>query len=236
MAPKLGTEVHDDCARLASIHLAKLTRLQAMRRVIEEGALEGVRPSETKLLILTLIGDAIALRRALARSSNEAAIALGIISEVCAATVDTTKEHVGERLPVRLRLVELPSERRPTKSESAPLFQAESHLLRRVDQTREMRAMPREFVWSEPPDAVHERQPWGLPSVEPPLCDVLADPIIRARMQSDGVTSTALESIIIDAQRRNLRSPARRERQAEPVWGTNMAPSRAHRVVPRRMT
>jgi hypothetical protein len=81
--------------------------------------------------------------------------------------------------------------------------------------------MPRAFVEPELPGALHSHQPWGLPGIEPPLCEVLTDPIVLAVMWSDGVTLTALNSVIADARRRRqLRSPTSataRGREAEPA-------------------
>ncbi|GGF45041.1 hypothetical protein GCM10011611_59340 [Aliidongia dinghuensis] len=62
--------------------------------------------------------------------------------------------------------------------------------------------MPQKFVWPELHDALHERQPWGLPGIEPPLREVLADPLVRAVMRSDGVPLARLETLIADIRRR----------------------------------
>ena len=59
--------------------------------------------------------------------------------------------------------------------------------------------------WPECSNALRERQPWDLPGIEPPLCDILAEPLTRAIMRSDRVTPSALKSVIVDAQLR-LRS------------------------------
>ncbi len=47
--------------------------------------------------------------------------------------------------------------------------------------------MTRKFTWPELPSGLHERQPWGRPGIEPPLCEVLADPLIQVVMRCDGV-------------------------------------------------
>jgi len=44
--------------------------------------------------------------------------------------------------------------------------------------------------------------PWGKPGTEPPLCEVLADPLVHAVMRRDGVSRAALDSVIARAQRR----------------------------------
>jgi hypothetical protein len=64
------------------------------------------------------------------------------------------------------------------------------------------RSKTRAFTWPKLPEKLHERQPWGRPGLEPQLCDVLADPLVAAIMQSDGVSRAALESVIGDAKRR----------------------------------
>ena len=51
-------------------------------------------------------------------------------------------------------------------------------------------------------DASYDCQPWGKPGFEPPLCEVLADPLVHAVMRRDGVSRPALESVIAHAQRR----------------------------------
>ena len=61
---------------------------------------------------------------------------------------------------------------------------------------------PSRFVWPELPAALHETQPWGRAGVEPPLHEVLADPVIQAIMRRDGVAPVNLESIIIGAKAR----------------------------------
>ena len=43
---------------------------------------------------------------------------------------------------------------------------------------------------------------WGKLGAEPPLGEVLADPIVQAVMQRDGVSRAALDSLIAGAQRR----------------------------------
>jgi CheY-like chemotaxis protein len=55
---------------------------------------------------------------------------------------------------------------------------------------------PRECASLDVSDGLHEAQPWGRPGVEPPLSDVLADPLVQALMRRDGVSRTELESII----------------------------------------
>lgn len=44
------------------------------------------------------------------------------------------------------------------------------------------------------------RQRWGVPGSEPPLAEVLADPVVHLVMRGDGVTHTELEAIIRRAQ------------------------------------
>jgi hypothetical protein len=58
------------------------------------------------------------------------------------------------------------------------------------------------FKWPELPDMLHERQPWGKPDIEPSLCELLADPLLRSLMRSDGVTSAELESAISRTRQR----------------------------------
>jgi RNA polymerase sigma-32 factor len=62
--------------------------------------------------------------------------------------------------------------------------------------------MTQEFAWPALPAALHERQPWGSPGIEPRLCEVLADPVIHAVMRCDGVDRAALESVVAHAQQR----------------------------------
>jgi hypothetical protein len=68
--------------------------------------------------------------------------------------------------------------------------------------------MTGKFVWPELPAALHEGQPWSRPGIEPP--EVLADPIVQAVMRRDGVTPSALKSVIAGAQHRlrKCRRPA----------------------------
>ena len=85
--------------------------------------------------------------------------------------------------------------------------------------------MTRKFTWPELPDALHECQPWGRPGIEPPLSEVLADPIINAVMRRDGVSSAALEAVVAHAQRRlrqsrALGSPPRHRPRKECLWKT----------------
>jgi hypothetical protein len=54
----------------------------------------------------------------------------------------------------------------------------------------------REFIWPELPRALHEKQPWGRPGIEPPLSEVLEDPIVQAVMRRDGVSLAALRAVI----------------------------------------
>jgi hypothetical protein len=44
--------------------------------------------------------------------------------------------------------------------------------------------------------------PWGKRGSEPPLGEVLADPLVHAVMRCDGVSCAALDSLIARAQRR----------------------------------
>jgi hypothetical protein len=62
--------------------------------------------------------------------------------------------------------------------------------------------MVRKPVTPDPADAPYER--WAADGFgsEPSLCEVLADPIIRAVMQCDGVSLVALGSVIARARRR----------------------------------
>jgi hypothetical protein len=54
----------------------------------------------------------------------------------------------------------------------------------------------REFIWPELPRALHEKQPWGRPGIEPPLSEVLEDPIVQAVMWRDRVSRAALQAVI----------------------------------------
>jgi hypothetical protein len=58
---------------------------------------------------------------------------------------------------------------------------------------------PRECALLDVSNALHEAQPWGRSGVEPPLSDVLADPLVQVLMRRDGVSRTELESIIARA-------------------------------------
>jgi hypothetical protein len=57
-------------------------------------------------------------------------------------------------------------------------------------------SLRREFVWPDLPRALHEHQPWGKPGIEPPLGEVLEDPIVQAVMRRDGVSLAALQAVI----------------------------------------
>ena len=57
------------------------------------------------------------------------------------------------------------------------------------------------FTWPKLPCALHKRQPWGGPGIEPRLCEMLADPVMQAIMRSDGVSRAALEAFIAEARR-----------------------------------
>jgi hypothetical protein len=59
-----------------------------------------------------------------------------------------------------------------------------------------------EFIWPDLPHALNEHQPWGRPGIEPPLDEVLADPIVQAVMRRDGVSLAALQSVIGHVQLR----------------------------------
>jgi hypothetical protein len=59
-----------------------------------------------------------------------------------------------------------------------------------------------EFAQPDLPCALCARQPWGVPAVEPPLGELLADPVVQAVMRRDGVTRAALESCVADARGR----------------------------------
>jgi len=52
------------------------------------------------------------------------------------------------------------------------------------------------FLLPELPGALHERQPWGKSGIEPPLCEMLTDPIVQAVMRRDGVTHADLRVLI----------------------------------------
>ncbi|HZL60588.1 MAG TPA: hypothetical protein VFC38_12920 [Stellaceae bacterium] len=60
--------------------------------------------------------------------------------------------------------------------------------------------MYRKFTLPDVPGAVHERQPWGIAGIEPPLCEVLADPLVQAVMRRDGVSREALRRVVARAQ------------------------------------
>ncbi len=62
--------------------------------------------------------------------------------------------------------------------------------------------MVRKPATLDPADASYERWAAGGFGSEPSLCEVLADPIIRAVMQCDGVSLAALGSVIAQARRR----------------------------------
>ena len=62
--------------------------------------------------------------------------------------------------------------------------------------------MTREFTWPEVPSALHEAQPWSKPGIEPTLSEMLADPLVQALMRRDGVSRSALESVIAQVQDR----------------------------------
>jgi hypothetical protein len=70
---------------------------------------------------------------------------------------------------------------------------------------RKPRPKTNKFTWPELPAALHESQPWGKAGVEPPLNELLADPVVRAIMQRDGVTTAALTTIIASAVSRMRR-------------------------------
>ena len=70
------------------------------------------------------------------------------------------------------------------------------------------------FRWPELPRALHERQPWGGAGLEPPLQEVLADPVIQAVMRSDGVDRAALDALVAHARWRLLP----RRRSVQPEW------------------
>jgi len=59
-------------------------------------------------------------------------------------------------------------------------------------------SMRREFLWPDLPRALHEQQPWGRPGIEPPLSEVLEDPIVQAVMRRDRVSRAALQAVITD--------------------------------------
>lgn len=44
------------------------------------------------------------------------------------------------------------------------------------------------------------RQCWGIVAKEPPLVEVLADPVVHLMMRGDGVTHTELEALILRVQ------------------------------------
>jgi hypothetical protein len=65
-----------------------------------------------------------------------------------------------------------------------------------------VKSMILSFSWPELPGALHECEPWGMPGIEPPLREVLADPLVQAVMRRDGVSRAELESVVAHAQRR----------------------------------
>jgi hypothetical protein len=79
------------------------------------------------------------------------------------------------------------------------------------------------------PPALHENHPWGKPGIEPPLCEVLADPLVHAIMRCDRVSGAALKSVIVQAQRR-LRQ--RRNPSSQPDSTTQVASIAEFRRVP----
>jgi hypothetical protein len=78
-----------------------------------------------------------------------------------------------------------------------------------------------EFLWPDLPRALHEHQPWGRPGIEPPLDEVLADPIVQAVMRRDGVSLAALQTVIAHVQPRM--------QQAQPL---GLGPVRLPRSLP----
>jgi hypothetical protein len=56
------------------------------------------------------------------------------------------------------------------------------------------------FTFPKISSSLCDRHPWGRPGIEPPLCEVLADPLIEAIMRCDGVSPTSLQDIIVQAQ------------------------------------
>ena len=63
-------------------------------------------------------------------------------------------------------------------------------------------------VSSEAHGAHRGRHAWGGFGVEPPLREVLTDPIIQAVMRSDGVSLADLQSAIAETRRRLRRMPS----------------------------
>ena len=57
-------------------------------------------------------------------------------------------------------------------------------------------SMRREYRWPALPRSLHEQQPWGRPGIEPPLSEVLEDPIVQAVMRRDRVSRAALQAVI----------------------------------------
>ena len=51
-----------------------------------------------------------------------------------------------------------------------------------------------------PPVPLSQRQPYGVASIEPGLCDMLADPLVHLLMRRDGVSPAALKAVIILAR------------------------------------
>ncbi|GEM_PF-4167384 len=68
--------------------------------------------------------------------------------------------------------------------------------------------MGRNFIWPDLPSALNERQPWGTAGIEPPLCDVLDDPLVHAVMRRDRITAAELKRVIASAQRRLRPAPS----------------------------
>lgn len=73
----------------------------------------------------------------------------------------------------------------------------------RSDKSRniqEVRSMTRKCACPKLPGALHECLPWERLGIEPPLCEVLADPLVHAVMQCDGVSRATLDSVIAHAK------------------------------------
>src|SRR5260221_256727 len=73
----------------------------------------------------------------------------------------------------------------------------------RSDKSRniqEVRSMTRKCACPKLPGALHECLPWERLGIEPQLCEVLADPLVHAVMQCDGVSPATLDSVIAHAK------------------------------------
>ena len=72
----------------------------------------------------------------------------------------------------------------------------------------ERTTVDRERSWLYGRACQRKRRAWLGSGIEPPLHEALADPIVRAVMQSDGVSSADLGSAITRVQRRLRQIPS----------------------------